>query len=163
MPEQHQTGDGAGHDVVPGRGEAGAEADQPGGGAQRGVQVGAADGAAQRGQRAARAGGQPRQRERAVRHALAVERGAQLAHALGQQGRAEAGQLGPRVPPRGGADREVADDDPAAADLGRSAAGQRDQRPAVAGAEEHAAQRQPGGVAGEHADDVAAAVVGHVR
>ena len=107
--------------------------------------------------------GRPGQREGAVRDALAVERVAQLAHALRQQGRAQAGQLGPRVPPRGGADGQVADDDPAAPDLGRGAAGQGDQRAAVARAEEHAAQRQPGGVAGQHADDVAAAVVGDVQ
>ena len=105
--------------------------------------------------------GQAGQRERAVRDALAVERGAQLADALGEQRRAEAGQPRARVPPRGGADREVADDDPAAADLGRRAAGQRDQRAAVARAEEHAAQGQPGGVAGEDADDVGAALAGH--
>ena len=160
MAEQDQAGDRAGHDVVAGRGEPGAEADQPGGRAQRRVEVGAADGAAQRGQRAAGTGGQAGQGERAVRDALAVERVAQLADALGQQGRPEAGQPGARVPPRGRADREVADDDPAAPDLGRGAAGQRDQRAAVAGAEEHAAQRQPGGVAGEDADDVVAALAG---
>ena len=107
--------------------------------------------------------GQAGQGEGAVRHALAVERVAQLADALGEERRPQAGQLGPRVPPRGRADREVAHDDPAAPDLGRSAAGQRYQGTPVAGAEEHAAQREPGGVTGEDPDDVAAAVVGHVQ
>src|SRR3712207_6895797 len=49
---------------------------------------------------------------------------------------------GAGVPPGGGAHGEVAHDDAAAADLGRGVGRERHQRAAVAGAEQHAAQRR---------------------
>jgi hypothetical protein len=163
VTQQHQSGHRPGHDVVPGRGEPRAQADQPGGGAQRGVEVGPADGAAQGGQRATRTGRETGEGEGAVRDALAVEGVAQVAHALGQQGRTGARQPGTRVPPGGGTDGEVADDDPPAPDLGRRVGGQRHERAAVAGPEEHAGQREPRGVAGQHPDDVAPALGGDLQ